>query len=170
MYNGEKYFAYITKNNSYSFANLIGMIPEKEVFHGVYAQILFTIITGVILITVFGFVGLILSNTITKPILKVSNLLNEIAEGDGDLTQRLDIKTNDEIADVSKNFNVFSENLNKLISNIKKSSESLASTGSTLQSNMESTAAAVNEIAANVNSSSRLLIIRNQVLMKLQLL
>ena len=154
--NGKNYFAYISKNSDYSFANLIGLIPEKEVFSDVNTQVLFTTITAAILLTVFGFVGFFLSKSITKPILKVGNLLNEIAEGDGDLTQRLDIKTNDEIADVSKNFNIFSENLNILISNIKKSSESLATTGNTLQSNMESTAAAVNEIAANVNSSSKL--------------
>ena len=154
--NGIKYFAYITENSQYSFANLIALIPEAEVFQDVNAQVLFTGITAAILLTVFGFVGLIVSNTITKPILKVGNLLNEIAEGNGDLTRRLEIKTNDEIADVSRNFNLFSENLNRMISNIKKSSKSLSSTGEVLQRNMESTAAAVNEIAANVNSSSRL--------------
>ncbi len=154
--NGKKYFSYVTKNSSYPFANLIALIPEKEVFNEVNAQVLFTGVIAVILLTVFGFVGLILSKSITKPILKVGDLLNEIAEGDGDLTKRLEIKSNDEIADVSRNFNLFSNNLNKLISNIKKSSESLATTGEVLQTNMESTAAAVNEIAANVNSSSKL--------------
>ena len=154
--NGEKYFAYITKNSSYSFANLIGMIPEKEIFSDVNAQVGFTAVIAVILLTVFGFVGLIVSNTITRPISKVGNLLREIAEGDGDLTQRLEIKTNDEIADVSRNFNLFSNNLNLIISDIKNSSKSLAAAGDTLQTNMDSTAAAVNEIAANVNSSSKL--------------
>ncbi len=154
--NGKNHFAYVTKNEEYSFANLIALIPKHEVYQEVDAQIFFTAITAIILLTVFGFVGYILSKTITRPIAKVGHLLKEIAEGDGDLTQRLDIKTNDEIADVSKNFNLFSTNLNSLISNIKNSSESLATTGDVLQSNMESTAAAVNEISANINSSTRL--------------
>ena len=154
--NGVKNFAYVTRNKQYSFANLIAVIPEAEVFQDVNAQVFFTIGIGVILLVVFGFTGLIVSKTITKPIARVGALLNEIAEGDGDLTKRLEIKSNDEIAEVSKNFNLFSENLNRMISNIKKSSTRLSETGEVLQTNMESTAAAVNEIAANVNSSTRL--------------
>jgi methyl-accepting chemotaxis protein len=154
--NGVNHFIYITKNSEYPFANLIGMIPESEVFHEVKSQIIFTSIFAVILIVIFGVAGLLFSKTITKPISKVGNLLKDIAERDGDLTKRLEIKSNDEISEVSRNFNLFSGNLNNLISRIKNSSTKLSNTGESLQNNMESTATSVNEITANINSSSKL--------------
>ena len=154
--NGINHFVYVTKNSEYPFANLIGMIPESEVFQDVKTQVIFTSIFAAILLTIFGFAGLLFSRTITKPILKVGNLLKDIAEGEGDLTKRLEIKSNDEVSEVSRNFNLFSGNLNTIISRIKNSSTKLSNTGEVLQKNMESTAASINEIAATINSSSKL--------------
>ncbi len=154
--NGDKYFAIVTKNKEMEIANLIGLISEQEVFNDVKEQIIFTAIIAVVLLTIFGLTGLLFARSITRPLTKVGDLLKEISEGDGDLTKRLEIRSNDEISDVSRNFNLFSENLGKMISSIKDSSGRLANTGEVLQNNMESTAAAINEITANVNSSSKL--------------
>ncbi len=153
--NNVPFFASVTKNSKYPFANLIALVPKKEVYKDVGAQVFFTILIGIILIFVSGFTGYSMSGTITKPIRKAGKLLNEIAEGEGDLSKRLDVKSNDEISELSKNFNLFSTHLNTMILNIKKSSDHLTSLGNTLQSNMDSTAAAVNQITANVNSSTK---------------
>ena len=159
---GTKYFAYVTKNNSYSFANLIGLVPVKEIFKDVYTQIVFTLVIAVVLLTIFGITGGMFARRLTNPIIKIGELLNDIAEGDGDLTKRLEVRSNDEIGDVSKNFNIFSDNLDKIISSIKVSSGNLAESGDHMKKNMESTAVALNEITANINSSSKMFEHQNQ--------
>ena len=86
-------------------------------------QILFSkqgIITN--LIFLFVTIGLILvsivfSNKITKPINILKGGLEKIA--DGDLNVNIDVKSNDEIGDLSNTFNQFSRNLKDTIQKIK---------------------------------------------------
>ena len=132
------------------------MVPESEIFAPVRNfTIVITLLSIALAAIILIFTYMILVKYI-KPISKIGNRLNEIAEGDGDLTQRLDIKSDDEIGQVASHFNNFTDKLNSTISAVMNSSENLSISGRKLQENMESTAAAVNEIAANVNSSSRL--------------
>ena len=49
------------------------------------------------------------------PLITVTESLKEISEGDGDLTKTLTIKNDDEIGDLSKAFNTFSEGQRSLI-------------------------------------------------------
>ncbi len=132
------------------------MVPENEIFAPVKN---FTIVITLLsialaaVILIFTYMTLI---KFIKPISKIGKRLNEIAEGDGDLTQRLAIGSDDEIGQVASYFNNFTEKLNITLSAVINYSTSLSSSGKKLQENMESTAAAVNEIAANINSSSKL--------------
>ena len=132
------------------------LVPEKEIFAPVKN---FTIIITILSLALAAVILLFTYITLVKfikPISKIGHLLNDIAEGDGDLTQRLTIKTDDEIGRVAAHFNHFADKLNNIISTIRAFSDRLADSGEVLQTNMQSTAAAVNEIAANVNSSSKL--------------
>ncbi len=151
-----KYIALVTKNQTEPVANLIGLIPEKEIWAESRALLFYTIIIAFLLLVVFGALGLVIANSIVKPVKSINAILREIAEGDGDLTRKLDIKTNDEIGEVSGSFNIFSENLNRLISRIKVSAEKLSQTGEVLNENMGHAASAVTEISANIESSTRL--------------
>ena len=152
--NGEKYFLSSRETESGMIFGIL--VPEKEIFEPVRN---FTIIISILslalaaIILIFTFLTLL---KFIKPVTKIGHLLNEIAEGDGDLTKKIEIYSDDEIGEVAVNFNHFTDKLNNLILNIKNSSSKLASTGEVLQSNMENTAASVNEIAANINSSSKL--------------
>lgn len=69
--------------------------------------------TGIIIfLGVLLIVGLTLLMTMAlKPIKTITNMLKNISEGEGDLSQRIEIKSKDEIADLSNYFNKFIENL-----------------------------------------------------------
>ena len=132
------------------------MVPENEIFEPVKSfTLVITLLSVALAAVILIFTYMVLVKYI-KPISKIGHRLNEIAEGDGDLTQRLDIKSNDEIGQVASHFNNFTDKLNSTIKNVINSSDNLSVSGRKLQENMESTAAAVNEIAANINSSTRL--------------
>jgi len=87
-----------------------------------------------------------------KPLQLLASTLNNIANGEGDLTVRLPETGAREIADASKYFNQTMEKIRGLIIAIKKQAGSLADIGNDLASNMTETATAMNEIAANIQS------------------
>ena len=62
---------------------------------------------------------------IVRPIRDTVDMLQDIAEGEGDLTKRLDIKAKDEIGELAHWFNLFMESLQQLIRQIVSDAGSL---------------------------------------------
>ena len=60
-----------------------------------------------------------------RPLGVVSNALARIANGNGDLTQRIHIQTQDEVGQLAANFNQFVGSLHELIGHIRQEAESL---------------------------------------------
>lgn len=80
---------------------------------------------SVILITGFSLAGVciaavFLARTISRPIIKVTNMLKDISEGEGDLTRRIDINSKNEIGSVlSANMNETAAAVNEITANIQ---------------------------------------------------
>ncbi|MDR3763472.1 MAG: methyl-accepting chemotaxis protein [Acidobacteriota bacterium] len=53
--------------------------------------------------------------------------MKDAAEGEGDLTKRIDIDSNDEVAELGNWFNTFADKLHRLMSNVASNTERLAS-------------------------------------------
>ena len=87
-----------------------------------------------------GFISLLLSYLIIRAIAtNITNTLNDTvlmlkdtAQGEGDLTKRLKITSNDEVGEVSKWFNTFIEKLQKIIVGIAEDAETLNASSSNL--------------------------------------
>lgn len=58
------------------------------------------------------------SNNMLKPIKRMVQSLDDIAKGEGDLTQRLEIDTHDEIGQLGESFNVFVSKLHSIIAGV----------------------------------------------------
>jgi len=71
-------------------------------------------------------VALFFSGTMVKNILKVTASLKDVAEGEGDLTKRIEVSSKDEIGELSQWFNLFIEKLQTMIQDISKSSHALS--------------------------------------------
>ena len=95
-------------------------------------------------------IGVFIAGLITVPVASLSKALGEVAQGD--LTKRLVIDGEDEVAAASVSFNTTMEEFSKLIASIKAQSGALSKIGTSLASNMAQTASAVNEITANIQS------------------
>jgi len=130
---------------------LIG-VSEFYVLKEIKAITQFTIILAVISIVTTAVIFVIVFGFITKPIVKVTDTLKDISEGEGDLTKTIPEKGNDEISDMSRYFNLTLEKIKKLIVSIKEHATVLSDTGNELSSNMVETAAAMNQITANIQS------------------
>ncbi|MCG8472955.1 MAG: methyl-accepting chemotaxis protein [Desulfobacterales bacterium] len=87
-----------------------------------------------------------MAGTISKPLRRSASLLEEIAKGDGDLTQRLEVSSSDELGELSKWFNTFMADLQIIIGDVKEnathvdgSSGDLLAISTTLSSSSEAT-------------------------------
>lgn len=109
---------------------------------------------------------ILIIRSVTGPITKTKDMLHEISEGDGDLTVRLEIDSEDEIGQLASNFNTFVAKLQTSFSEVAENAISLSSSSSMLQAayselegSMEKTneqtnniASAAEEISVNVNN------------------
>ncbi len=87
------------------------------------------IVIGVMAVAIF--LGIIISRGIARPLDSVVQNLKEIAEGDADLTQQLEITSNDEIGVLASSFNLFVERLRGIVESTRKASSGLTeATGS----------------------------------------
>ncbi len=110
-----------------------------------------------------------LSLGISNPIKRTVNAMNDIAEGEGDLTMRLDENGKDEIAMLAIAFNQFAEKVRKTVSQVAGSTAQLASAAEELdtitrettegvlqqQNETEQVATAMNEMTATVQEVAR---------------
>jgi len=109
------------------------------------------ILASIALVVAVVIIYLVLGNT-TAPIVKVSDTLKDISEGEGDLTRSIPVGSNDEVGDLAKYFNKTIEKIKNLVLLIKKQAGTLSDIGNDLSSNMTETAAAINEITSNIQS------------------
>ena len=110
------------------------------------------IVTGIISIFIGIIMLIFIMRMIFKPAKEIKSILNEISQGDGDLTKRIDNIQDNEIGELAKAFNVTLDMITNMIKNIKMETKALIDTGNDLSSNMTETASAINEITANIQS------------------
>lgn len=75
----------------------------------------------------------IVAKRIATPLQQLSAALDDIANGEGDLTRRLEANGKDEVATLSRAFNTFAEKIRILVSDIAQRSELMASISTQLE-------------------------------------
>jgi methyl-accepting chemotaxis protein len=85
------------------------------------------------------FLFLVIINSVVSPLKSTIYAMENIADGDGDLTRRLDVNGSDELAQLAKCFNRFSEQMRGLIEKVGGSSSSMNKTVLQLNTIMKDT-------------------------------
>lgn len=112
------------------------------------------IILGAVLFGLLSFFLVFFLNNmiVVVPIKKMDDRIQDLNKGEGDLTQKLEVKTQDEIGKIAFSFNLFFDKLRGIIENLKKQSGELGHSSSDLASNSRETAASVHEISASIKT------------------
>ncbi|MBF0264685.1 MAG: HAMP domain-containing protein [Gammaproteobacteria bacterium] len=99
-----------------------------------------TILTVVFFGILFAVINYIISyRIIVCPIKEVAESLNDISEGDGDLTQKLIVKGKDEVAELAIGFNLFTDKIRTMIIQISTVIEQLNTSTHTVSNQSEQT-------------------------------
>ena len=148
---GKNMLTHYTEVPGYSWL-LSNTIDRNDVTRQLNEKRSFVSFIGLIFIVIGLVVSFFLGRSITKPIAEVTGRLKDIAEGEADLTQRINNKSKDEVGELSLYFNNTMEEFRQMIVLIKEEVDVLSNVGGNLSSNMNETAAAVNEITSNIRS------------------
>jgi len=91
-------------------------IFSASTWQQLYTQIQSAVISAIVLVILTSLLMLWIAKRVANPINDMLNTLNDIADGEGDLTRRLDIQGSDEIAQLGDAFNRFTSKLQRTIS------------------------------------------------------
>ncbi|WP_191015578.1 methyl-accepting chemotaxis protein [Treponema zioleckii] len=148
----EYYLSFISINNGEWH---LGIIQDRRQALAVLNMILgrMIIITAVSIL-IGSLSGILLSRTL-RPLKRVSSSISEIASGKADLTQRIKIKTEYEIAELVDGFNTFTAKLQSIIKVMKESKNTLFEVGNLLKNDTENTLSSIGTIIDNINATRK---------------
>ncbi|MEX5588808.1 methyl-accepting chemotaxis protein [Pseudomonas urmiensis] len=127
--NGERYMANVYPDEQLGWT-FIGLIQQDEVMQTTTRLTWLIGIIALVLAAVFAIVGAAFAKLIVRPINSVTSGLEDIAQGEGDLTRSLEIRGRDETAQLASWFNQFLGAIRSLIQHIGSAAGKILSTSS----------------------------------------
>jgi len=111
----------------------------------------------IVLLVLFGLLTFLVKHQVVRPLADINALLGSLAEGEGDLTQRLKVPTQDEIGELAGRFNTFVDKLASIIAKVRATAthvtgatHQLSSATSKVAAGTQSQAASLEETAASL--------------------
>lgn len=128
----------------------------------IFEQVTFSQVLGISLVTVVSIILLyFISRSVRRNILKVVNVSKELSKGNL-LVNSIDVKSNDEIRDLSDSINEMKENLYRLISqlnsasnSVKQQSEALTISANEVKEGSEQVASTMHELSTGAENQSQ---------------
>lgn len=100
---------------------LVTYVAEKEVLSELYSMELYMVLIATVATILLVMATLGIMNRVVKPVSKATQVMNRIAEGD--FTQNMEVKGNDEIAQMSGNMQRFIVQMRSTISEIRNTAD-----------------------------------------------
>ncbi|MCD4754435.1 MAG: methyl-accepting chemotaxis protein [Deltaproteobacteria bacterium] len=111
----------------------------------------FLSVVGIVLVLVVTMYFLV-NRLVARPLGNITSMVKDIAEGEGDLTARIDIDSKDEIGELAKYFNTFMGNLQSMIKDIAQNAETLGTSSSNLSGLSKEMKAGANNVSDKSNT------------------
>jgi len=151
-------------------------VPDKLKYEGVYKvnnllasmRNQLALVISFLALIIVAFAMFFLNRAIVRPIQQTADMIRDISEGEGDLTKRLTVTSQDEIGEMARYFNQFIEKLQGIIGSVTANANTVASSSTALASvsarmttnsentaeNSQAVAAAAEEMSTNMNNVS----------------
>jgi len=126
---GERYMANVFPDDKLGWT-FIGLIQKQEVMQSATRLTWIIGVIAVLLAALFAAVGAAFARLIVRPINSVTSGLEDIAQGEGDLTRSLEVRGRDETAQLASWFNQFLGAIRNLIQHIGAAAGKILSTSS----------------------------------------
>ena len=110
LVNGKKWYLFIGVDKSVVYATVDEALTNA-------------LITSLVMISIVVLLVLTMLNTLYRPILSLKDVVLDLSKGNGDLTRRLPVTSDDDLGQISEGINVFIGNLQSLMLDVSQSSE-----------------------------------------------
>ena len=101
------------------------VVDKNEVFSSLASARNAAIITTVVLLLISAVVALLVIQVIYRPILSLKSMIQGLSSGDADLTQRLDVTSNDDLGQIAQSVNTFVDKLQSMMQEIRSATLTL---------------------------------------------
>lgn len=127
----------------------------KEAFQTSNNIKIFTVIVSIIFAVISILIFFFILNKITNPLNILNSSIHDLAEGEGDLTFRINIDSTDEVGSLAVNFNKFLGQIHQIIGDTKSTTDNLASMATELSASMNEVASTTSEIASGAINTNQ---------------
>jgi methyl-accepting chemotaxis protein len=129
----------------------IGIDISSEAIYGPITRLISILaLVCVAAIALTAAIALALGRSISRPVKLAAEEFRSLASGDADLSKQLAVMTDDEVGNLSRDFNLFITRLREMVIDLKGTQAELGAIGEELQKNVQQSARAVNEIGSRV--------------------
>ena len=124
---------------------------DDEVQEATFSVLLFVIpmVIGAVILFIFA-----LRYMFGKPINNLIERVKDIAQGEGDLTQRIEVNSEDEVGQLGKWFNAFVTKIHDVIAEVTNASTDVAAASTEIAASAEEIAAGMNEQSQQITTVS----------------
>ena len=141
---------------------------QKEVVAGAQGVLWFVLVSALVAMGAMRVLVWLIGRSILRPLNATVHILQGVAGGHGDLTQRLSVHGRDEMADLGTHFNQFMDTLHALIGRVRATTQTVASAAQQLAggsgqlssgaqeqaSSLEETAASLEQMTATIKQNA----------------
>ncbi|MES2261018.1 MAG: methyl-accepting chemotaxis protein [Pseudomonadota bacterium] len=165
--NGEQFVAssFMPELNLY----VVAEVPEAEVLGNIArSAVISALVAGLVGGGIGMFAIFLISRAIAAPVMRAARMLGDIADGDGDLSRRMRVESEDEIGALASAFNRFVSSLNVTICKVRDSTGLISTASGEIASgnldlstrteaqasSLEQTAAAMEQLTSTVKQNA----------------
>lgn len=130
------------------------LIPASIINTPINTAITTATVVAFVIIGLIALITYIASAKVTKPLAEMRSAMAEIARGDGDLTKRLEVKSNDEIGALAIEFNTFTDKLRDLLKDTALSTKAVSDAADHLRDVSHATSQEINQERSQVDNVS----------------
>jgi len=120
LIDGKKWYLVIGINKSIAYAQIDQALKE-------------TIVSSLMMLFIAIFLVIIILNTLYRPILSLKEMVIDLSKGNGDLTRRLPVNSDDDLGQISKGINQFIANLQSLMLEVSQTTQHISNSVDQLQ-------------------------------------
>lgn len=145
---GEEYvlvFEHVTLDGAKMDWSMGLLVPQALITNPVEQAFITAIIVALVIIVLVLLITYATGSSVVAPIVKMKHAMADIARGDGDLTKRLEVRSNDEIGQLATEFNRFTDKLRELLNQTAMNTEAVAAAAQQLKDVSQNTSAEISQ-------------------------
>jgi len=104
---------------------LVVALDKNDAMAALHNSVRATLVTALVIALVAGLIGSVATASAFRRLSEVHAAMDDIGSGDGDLTKRLPVYGDDEVAQIAVSFNTFVDKLSRVLGEIRATSDSV---------------------------------------------